>query len=374
MSTAYRLTFRLFAALLATAIAASVGAQEDELCKRQSALAAQPLRMVANLDALDCLGGDRDHAPITKSVFGLLGKPPAAAAAPGNVVDTALGHVAEYVHGAARALDDPEKKYKPVLAAMALEIESVRNRFRAQQPLGEQHVKGWEWDRKQFRGLPWLDLAPLRITCAEATDRACVLAGETGKAVFRAAALVRQTLEFSLNDVYEEALAATRVRRAKWDAYFDDTRVQFPWELGASSYFHKWLGRDKGGFADVPNDQLILLHPGIGMEYVSGAPEGNRFEAALVLEIIGYNRWWWTKEGKVDTAVGVSYIQTYSDRAGLSSMRPGVMVHYNSKYSFAFTRKNGETGFMLSVDLAKLVTRVEEDAREKFRLGKNQVQ
>jgi hypothetical protein len=67
-------------------------------------------------------------------------------------------------------------------------------------------------------------------------------------------------------------------------------------------------------------------------------------------------------------AFGASLIQTYSDRAGLSSARSGIMLHYNNRYSLAFTRNDGESGVMLTVDLANLVTKVESDTREKFRM------
>jgi hypothetical protein len=347
--------------LLATllVVIAGAAAAQEPICRRiEAQLGNEPLKMLAFLDQASCLGDDNDSDAITQRVRALLRK---------KQPEEALRQVAEYVHAAA---GDRQPASQAVLAALELEVESVRGRLRAQQPLGEQHVKCWEWDKTRFRGLPSVNPAPLEVTCAKADEPPCREAAEAGKAVFRAASLVRQTLQFTLSDVYEQALAATRVRKAKWDAYFDDARVQFPWELYVNGWFYGRENRRKGGFAEPPNDQFIFLHPGIGVEYVGGAPSGNRFEAALVLELIGYNRWSWTKAGKIDNAWGASIIQTYSDRAGMSSMRPGVMLHYQSKYSVAFTRKNGETGVVLSVDLAKLVTKVEEDTRETFMLGK----
>lgn len=352
------IVLRFMVALLAVAAWAPAGAQD--ICKNlETKLAGDPLKMLGFLTTGHCLGEEKDSAPVTKSVLERLAKP--------DGVDAALQQVSEYVRDASRQL---KRESQRTLAALGLEIEAARNRFRAQQPLSELNVEAWVWDKDRFRGLPTVDTAPWRITCLQDKMDPCIEVGEAGKVALRAASLVRQTLKVSQDDIYEQALAAVRLRKSKWDAYFDDSRTQFPWEVAANSYFHKWLGRSKGGFADVPNDQIILFHPGVGMEYVKDAPAGSRFEGALVVEIIGYNFWGWTKDGKIDSALGASIIQTYSDRAGLSSMRPGVMVHYNNKYSIAFTRKNGETGILLSVDLAKLVTKVEADARENFKLGK----
>jgi hypothetical protein len=351
------IVLRVIVTLLAAAIAAPTAAQVD--CKIiETKLAGDPLKMLGFLTSGHCLGEDKDSAPVTKAVLDRLAKP--------DGVDAALQQVSEYVRDALRQRK-PESQ--GALAALALEIEAARNRYRAQQPLGELNTEAWVWVKDRFRGLPTVHTESWRITCSPQAMDPCTEVGEAGKVALRAASLTRQAIQTSQKDVYEQALAAARLRKAKWDAYFDDSRVQFPWEVFANSYFHKWLGRSKGGFADVPNDQLILFHPGVGMEYVKDAPAGSRFEGALVVEIIGYNFWGWTKEGKIDHALGASIIQTYSDRAGLSSMRPGLMVHYNNRYSIAFTRKNGETGVLLSVDLAKLVTKVEADTRENFKLG-----
>jgi hypothetical protein len=267
-------------------------------------------------------------------------------------------------------MPDHGQSARALIAAIANEIAAVRVKLERNQPLGEQDAKGWEWNgnRRVFAGLPALDMTRLDVTCQREADVACREAASAGRVVFRAAGLVRLALRFSLEETYQQALDAARVRDAKWMSYFDEARLQYPWELLVNGWRHGRENRKAGGFADVPADQWILLHPGVGLEYVRNAPKGSRFEPALVVELIGYNRWSWTRDGRMGTAYGVSLIQTYSDRAGLNSARPGVMLHYNNKYSLALTRKGGETGVMLSMDLSKLVTKVEEDARAEFRM------
>ena len=68
------------------------------------------------------------------------------------------------------------------------------------------------------------------------------------------------------------------------------------------------------------------------------------------------------------TALGFSLIRTYSDRSGVNSSANGLMFHYQNKYSLAVPRYSGKTGFMLSTDVGKWITKVEDDARKAIRL------
>lgn len=356
--------------VLAGFLLAATAAGAQNCADLEQRLGAQPLAMLGFLDTARCLGSSTDAEPATTRVLRLAPQgevPRAQLPEVPHLASLALGEVAAYV---AAAMPEHGLPARGLLAALANEIEAVRARVAQRLPLGEQSVKGWEWDglTKQFRGLPAVDAKRLDVTCAAPTDVACREAASAGKVVFRAAALVRAALRFSLEDTYQQALEAARVRDAKWTHYFDEARLQFPWELYVNGLRHARENRKAGGFADVPDDQWIVLHPGVGLEYVRDAPRGSRFEPALVVELIGYNRWRWKPDGRMGTALGISLIQTYSDRAGFESGRPGIMLHYDHKYSLALTRGDGETGLMLSVDLSRLVDRVGDEARERFRL------
>lgn len=355
-----RTACRLIGFIFACALALPAFSQENSCALIEQRRGSQPLIMVEFLEAAGCLGGGSDKDPVAVSVKDTIAK------GAGNRVDDALRQVANYVDRSGRERAAPSR---PLLVALLAEIESVRVKIAQQAPLEEVDVRGWEWDRERFRGLPKLDLSTLNIRCDNAEEAKCVEARAAGKVVLRAAALVHQALVLRQKDTYEAALNASRVRDAKWTGYFDDARLQFPWELYINGLRYGREARKAGGFGEPPSDQFILLHPGVGMEYVRGAPSGSRFQPALVLELVGYNRWRWTDAGKMENAYGASLIQTYSDRAGLSSSRPGVMFHVQNKYSLALTRDNGKTGIVLSIDLAKLVTRVDDEARSRFRLG-----
>ncbi|HZM33737.1 MAG TPA: hypothetical protein VFC18_04515 [Burkholderiales bacterium] len=337
-------------------------------CKAiETKLGNDPLRMLQFLYFGKCLGGENDSESVTGEINELIRQVTTRApGTAGNALEEALKRVSDYVSTSAR---ERETRSQPLLAAIKTEIDSVREKLTKQEPLVDQDVVGWQWQDTRFRGLPDVNVASLNVMCPPSEPKLCAEASATGKVVFRAAALVTRTLQLSLTDEYEQALAAARLRKAKWDRYFDEARVQFFWELYANGLRYGRENRKAGGFAEPPHDQIILLHPGVGLEYVNDAPSGSRLQAALVIELIGYNRWTWSKQGKMENAFGASLIQSYSDRAGLASARPGIMVHFQNKYSLAYTRRDGVDGLMLSIDLAKLVTKVEQDAREKFKLG-----
>ncbi|HEY3075857.1 MAG TPA: hypothetical protein VGJ74_11855 [Burkholderiales bacterium] len=354
---------RIALLFLAFSAGAAFGQDDPACAKIENAFRARPLQMAELLAQRDCLGGALDRAPVSKTVRRLVEKelPEDQLGEIGHLVDQALAEVAAYLAGAGS---------DPLATAMASELEVARKTMAARLPLGERDARGWAWDgnRKLFPAAPAVKVSAIELDCAQPTP-ACANALETGKAVFRAAKLVERSLAFSAKPDYYKALAAARVRDAKWHHYFDTARLQLPWELGVNGLLYRKANRDAKGFADVPAHQWILAHPSIGMEHVGGAQPGNRFQPALVIEWLGYNRWSWKNDGAMGTALGASLIHTYSDRAGISSARPGLMLHYDHKYSVAATRNSDKWGIVVSIDVAKLVTKVADEARSRFRLG-----
>ena len=56
---------------------------------------------------------------------------------------------------------------------------------------------------------------------------------------------------------------------------------------------HKSRPMDQGppaGPREVPQDQVILLHPGVGVEWRDAVKDGSKPQTAVYLEILGYNR------------------------------------------------------------------------------------
>jgi|KBSSwiStaDraftv2_1062776.scaffolds.fasta_scaffold15232_6 hypothetical protein len=127
-------------------------------------------------------------------------------------------------------------------------------------------------------------------------------------------------------DVNEEFL--TRSDK-EWDSYFNVISVQYPWELGINSVrFQKKLKKehkDPAQFASAPEDKLIVLHPSPGFEYAQVGDEHGT-QAAVVLEVFGYERWRW-RNGKAVNRMGVSLAASFSDVPGADAIGYGLMFH-----------------------------------------------
>lgn len=154
-----------------------------------------------------------------------------------------------------------------------------------------------------------------------------------------------------------ELKLATRLARddERWDAYFTEARTQFPQELWLNSLLYSREKDEKycdglGGFCTPPDSQWILMHPNVALEYIDDSPAGNRAEPAIVLELIGYNRWTWDGS-KMDNAIGGSIIAVASDRAGEDDFGYGLMFHYDNKWSLGVTRHGDVNGIFLSYSL-----------------------
>ena len=157
---------------------------------------------------------------------------------------------------------------------------------------------------------------------------------------------------------YQPYLSKTRGRLQTlaiyWDDYFNKARSQYPWELAVNDLRYN-PPVDK--FVEPPRDQIILLHPGLGVEYVQDA-EVNRFQPVLVVELIGYNFWRWTDRG-MGTSLGASAVMNLSDHPGYDTLSWGGVIHINQQYSFGVTHSTGPSGgatrVFMSMNVADLV-------------------
>ena len=136
----------------------------------------------------------------------------------------------------------------------------------------------------------------------------------------------------------------------RWDDFLTKSRSQTALELAVNSYL--WRGdKTSGMFLEPPERQWVLLHPSVVLEYVDKAVDGNRSEEGLMIEVIGMN--WWQND-KWYQPSGASYALVYSDRAGLSDWANGIAVYFGNKYVLGATRRDGNTGYFISVDLLEL--------------------
>ncbi|MGF1761065.1 hypothetical protein L4D76_24705 [Photobacterium sagamiensis] len=135
----------------------------------------------------------------------------------------------------------------------------------------------------------------------------------------------------------------------QWDNYFYDARSLTPWELMLNTQLYKeeLIGND---FVLPPSYQYFLLHPSAVIEHVSDAPDGDQQKAALSLEWVGINAWNWK------VPLGISVVSTYADRAQVSDIRHGVMLHVYNNYSIGWVGiGDDDPGVFVNFDILKML-------------------
>lgn len=174
--------------------------------------------------------------------------------------------------------------------------------------------------------------------------------------------LTSQTMNYiKRKPALEKIGAIAEKRNAQWQAYFDKSIPQWPWELSLVNgpIYERTLKNEKG-LGEVPEWQMILLHPDMALEYVSGAADGDQLKPALMVELIGANFWSWQNGAKqkgpwgLPIPLGIGLITTFTDREDTDDWGYGGVIHLNHVYNIGTTVRDGDIGFFVSVNLAKL--------------------
>lgn len=165
---------------------------------------------------------------------------------------------------------------------------------------------------------------------------------------------------------------AARAIDADWQTYLDEMRGQTLLELAINTklYRRKHEGA-MAGFTPAPDRQWIVLHPGLVVENVGDAVDGENTKEALMLELVGMN--WWRNRVNDDgrergrfAPSGFSIISVYSDRPGVTDAGYGLALHFDSVYTLGFTSHDGDNGVFVSFDLLKLL-QDKQKALEEYR-------
>ena len=242
------------------------------------------------------------------------------------------------------------------------------------EPLGAVY---WHFDPSHgdFRGGLTLKIYDdiLNPACTEIPSQTCSDAYEAAKRALQYAKVAelevfqsKGKLKIAKLYLHVESL------NAEWENYFQDARSQFPWELALNGYLYNKFDRKADGaiLQAPPRYQWILLHPSVALEYIDQANEGNQFRESVILEIAGYNWWNWENRDR-DTALGLSFITSYSDRSGTRDVGFGAMAHYNHTLSLGGTlRKGGDPGVFISVDVGRFLLKASESTKKAFQFGK----
>lgn len=186
-------------------------------------------------------------------------------------------------------------------------------------------------------------------------------------AFYRVARLARMVVYEGVVSVRLTAIQPqTDALDRSWQAYFDEARSQTVIEYVVNGWI--WHRDDVRlqGFPPPPTWQLILLHPGVSLEYADVPRESDRFKPAVHLEVLGFNRWRYAADGSMGPALGASLGLLYSDRDQTRDVRTLLQLHYRSRYSIGFSYGDGDMGVTLSADLLEFGGGVSSRWRDRF--------
>jgi hypothetical protein len=203
--------------------------------------------------------------------------------------------------------------------------------------------------------------------CRAAFDLASRIA-RSSEATFQAIVAHRQPL------IEANTQFLTR-RDREWNAYFNDISVQYPWELAINSwrFTRTTPAAERAGFPRAPDAKLIVLHPSPGFEYADVAGEKST-QAAVVLELIGYERWRW-RDGSASHRFGASLAASFADVPGADAVGYGLILHLPFRnITVGATWRDGEEGdsinLTVNADLARLIEQYQNVDVKEFILGR----
>lgn len=148
-------------------------------------------------------------------------------------------------------------------------------------------------------------------------------------------------------------------RGRQWDHYFTTAIPQWPWENMINGAIYEKAIEGKTGSVEPPTFQVIAAHPDVVLEYVPDAEDGQQFKGALMVEVVGVNFWKWKDNGDMGGVlfgypVGVGLVTTFTDRAGLDDWGYGGILHLNHLFNIGVTVRDGDVGYFVSANLARL--------------------
>jgi len=350
-------------------------------CKIAANSAGAALTGILTARALGCFGGAQDQdalaIQVNKTTTPANCKPPTRTALE-NLRSTLSGMVGDIDQDLLANSGSEPPDWHHQTAVLMAQLRAAQAKIDATEGIPE--AAYWQWSVndghqlfQQTDASYLLDYEPLIRAACEPPGSGCASAVATAVRLNRAAGLAAQASQCADQARLEGARRTLAYLDAQWDRYFFKTRSQYVWELALNS----WRFKDKPNeFAKPPVDQVIFLHPEAAFEYVGGGARNQRsYDAIVMAEIIGYNRFTWApkKDGSSSALppLGLAIVTTYSpyntgDRFGF-----GLMLHVYNTLSIGATRRNTGSGkqttYLLSADLMRLILNPSREAMARFR-------
>jgi hypothetical protein len=194
-----------------------------------------------------------------------------------------------------------------------------------------------------------------------ASSAPCRSAVEIAAKILRSTEAMFQAIVAHRMPIIEANAAFLSTRDKEWNSYFNEVSVQYPWELALNSArFQKNTPKtEREGFPRAPEHKLIALHPVAGFEYAEVTGGDHSTQAAVVVELVGYERWRW-RDGKAVNRVGMSLAASFTDLPGADVVGYGVVFHTPVRnISIGAVWRDGDHGdsinLIFNVNLAALI-------------------
>lgn len=188
--------------------------------------------------------------------------------------------------------------------------------------------------------------------CNRGNASECQKSFELAAEIYSLTKLKARVLQSLLQGQRDKTRAYLDLLGSRWDYYFANARSLYPWELWINSAFYDRMAPDMG-FANPPNNQLIVLHPTPAMLYSPDAED--TLEPGLLLEIAGWYHWEWGDKGGVKgLPIGGSVILAWDG----ADNEPGIggLLHLPKNWSLGATyNSEKDLSLIVSVDLGKLI-------------------
>lgn len=133
-----------------------------------------------------------------------------------------------------------------------------------------------------------------------------------------------------------------------WNRFLEVSKSQTGLEVWLTTLWHRDLFK-KDHIVGPPPTQVIALHPRLVYEYVDTAVDGDNAEFGVAVEWVGMN--WWDMR----VPLGFSVASVYADRVSVPSVRTGIMLHIDNKYSIGWGHRSGANSIYFSLDLLQLL-------------------
>jgi len=137
----------------------------------------------------------------------------------------------------------------------------------------------------------------------------------------------------------------------EWDDFYKNSRSQTLLEMLINGALFQ-SDNQEHRFMSPPDSQIIFMHPGLVIENIDDAVDGNQTKEALMLELIGINYW---RERDWYVPSGGSIIALYSDRPAIHDVGYGIAIHFANKFTLGYSDHGSQEGYFISVDLLELL-------------------